>query len=69
MRAQFWTFPILFQVFETFGPVVSPFYSVRFNTSEEIVKLDIKVGEVIYYAPKEDKMLTTYVFVSRLRQM
>ncbi|KAF6035634.1 NAF1 [Bugula neritina] len=55
------------KVFETFGPVICPFYSIRYNSVEDINVSDVKVTQTIFYAPKEEKSLTTYVFVDRLR--
>ncbi|XP_014769576.1 uncharacterized protein LOC106868703 [Octopus bimaculoides] len=53
------------QVFEIFGPVRNPMYSVRFNTTQDIQEKGLKVGTEIYYAPKELKY-TNYVFVQDL---
>ncbi|XP_036358879.1 H/ACA ribonucleoprotein complex non-core subunit NAF1-like isoform X2 [Octopus sinensis] len=53
------------QVFEIFGPVRNPLYSVRFNTTQDIEEKGLKVGTEIYYAPKEMKY-TNYVFVQDL---
>ncbi|KAK6752935.1 hypothetical protein RB195_003997 [Necator americanus] len=40
-------------VFDLFGPVRSPLYSVRFNTREEAAK--IQVGMKVYYAPMAEQ--------------
>ncbi|GAB1604740.1 H/ACA ribonucleoprotein complex non-core subunit NAF1-like [Argonauta hians] len=53
------------QVFEIFGPVRCPLYSVRFNSSEDIKEKGLQIGTKIYYAPKEEKY-TNYVFVKDL---
>ena len=37
-------------IFETFGPVKRPFYSIRFNTNEEIVEFGLKIGCQINFA-------------------
>ena len=50
-----------------FGPVASPFYSVRFNSAEEIETKGIQPGDVVYCAPKVDEF-THYVFVEKLKQ-
>jgi len=39
---------IIGQVFEIFGPVRQPFYSIRFNNSSEIPS-DVKLGVEVYY--------------------
>ena len=54
------------QVFETFGPVAAPLYSVRFNSTADIRKRGIKVGMEVFYAP-EMETFTKYVFMEKLR--
>ncbi|VDM70161.1 unnamed protein product [Strongylus vulgaris] len=46
-------------VFDLFGPVKSPFYSVRYNSKEEAAK--IEVGMKVYYAPKADQYTKTVI--------
>ncbi|RCN48322.1 NAF1 domain protein [Ancylostoma caninum] len=46
-------------VFDLFGPVRSPLYSVRFNTKEEAAKL--QVGMNVYYAPKAEQYTRTVI--------
>ncbi|CAL1543261.1 unnamed protein product [Lymnaea stagnalis] len=55
-------------IFETFGTVERPFYSVRFNNHRDILEQNISVGDRIYFAPKADN-LTKYVFISELRKV
>ena len=37
-------------IFETFGPVKQPFYSIRFNNMEEIDQAGLKEEKPIYFA-------------------
>ncbi|XP_005101327.1 H/ACA ribonucleoprotein complex non-core subunit NAF1 [Aplysia californica] len=53
-------------VFEVFGTVEQPFYSVRFNSKEDIKEKDIKVGDPIMFAPSADN-LTKFIFIKELR--
>ncbi|RUS90817.1 hypothetical protein EGW08_001436 [Elysia chlorotica] len=55
-------------IFETFGTVEKPFYSVRFNSSADIEEKGIEVGHRVYFAPKADN-LTKYVFIAELRKV
>ena len=55
------------QVFEPFGPVLKPLYSVRFNSPEEIESRMIKPGMEVYYAP-DAPQFTHYVFMEQLRR-
>lgn len=53
-------------IFETFGPVKQPFYSIRFNSSEEISSRGIQIGFPVYFLPQQTKPTTKYVFVKDL---
>jgi rRNA processing protein Gar1 len=58
---------VLGQVFETFGPVELPFYSVRFNTVDEIdIERTVK-GAPIGYVPAYER--TQLVQVEQLKLM
>lgn len=46
---------IMGEVFETFGPVARPFYSVRFNDAKEINTEFGKVGASVFYVPTYQK--------------
>ncbi|XP_073251206.1 uncharacterized protein [Porites lutea] len=55
-------------VFETFGPVQTPFYSVRFNRESDICSKNVHVGDKVFYAP--DVMeYSHYVFVAQLKKL
>ncbi|KAI3660039.1 hypothetical protein MP638_005317 [Amoeboaphelidium occidentale] len=45
---------VLGQIFETFGQVTRPLYSIRFNSVEEIDKERAKLGEPIFRADSEE---------------
>lgn len=55
------------QVFETFGPVQMPFYSVRFNKDSDISDKNIQVGDKVFYAP-DILEYSNFVFVTQLKQ-
>lgn len=54
---------ILGLIFETFGRVSQPMYSVRFDTLEKIDEKRISIGKKVYLVPKYSK----YVFTKELR--
>lgn len=51
------------RIFEVLGPVVSPIYSVRFNTAQEIKDAGISVGMGIFFIPQ----LAKFVFTQKLK--
>ncbi|KAH9495796.1 hypothetical protein Btru_013341 [Bulinus truncatus] len=55
-------------IFETFGTVHQPFYSVRFNYNKDIIDQNIELGNRVYFAPKASN-LTKYVFISELKKI
>ena len=55
------------QVFETFGPVQTPFYSVRFNKESDISDKNIHVGDKVFYAP-DIMEYSHFVFVAQLKR-
>ncbi|XP_071128351.1 H/ACA ribonucleoprotein complex non-core subunit NAF1-like isoform X1 [Mytilus edulis] len=56
------------KIFEVFGPVALPWYSVRFNSLEDITNKEVSIGTKMYCAPKVDQY-TNYVFVEHLKQI
>lgn len=58
---------IMGEVFETFGPVARPYYSVRFNDSKEINTEFGKIGAAVYYVPSYQK--TQIVETEALRKI
>ncbi|NXG18288.1 NAF1 protein, partial [Grallaria varia] len=55
------------KIFEVFGPVLHPFYVLRFNSSEHIKEKGINVQDSMYFAPSV-KDFTQYIFAERLKQ-
>lgn len=51
------------KIFEVFGPVAGPFYSLRFNTLDEIETraLNVSVGASVFYAPDRQDC-TKFIF-------
>jgi rRNA processing protein Gar1 len=52
-------------VFEIFGPVARPLYSVRMQSEQHIEDIKLRVGDAVFYAPKEMKF-TNHVFTTQL---
>jgi H/ACA ribonucleoprotein complex non-core subunit NAF1 len=55
-------------IFETFGPVEKPYYSIRYNDINSIHQRQIELNQEVFYAPKETTY-TKYVFVQELRAL
>jgi len=54
-------------VFEVFGPVKTPWYSVRFNDADNIKGKGLHVGMKVFCAPSEEAF-TRYVFLEDLKR-
>ncbi len=51
---------ILGRLFEVFGPVTKPFYSVLFNTEADIAQIpNATVGQHVFYVPNLAKIVFT----------
>ena len=55
------------KVFDVIGPVASPFYCVRFNSTQHIKDNNVTVESEVYCAPRTEH--TSFVFVEQLRKM
>ncbi|NXI40745.1 NAF1 protein, partial [Galbula dea] len=55
------------KIFEIFGPVLHPFYVLRFNSSEHIKAKGIHVQDSMYFAPSVEDF-TRYIFAEKLRE-
>ncbi|KAI8347349.1 Gar1/Naf1 RNA binding region-domain-containing protein [Blakeslea trispora] len=58
---------VMGEVFETFGPIVRPYYSVRYNTAQEIDLALAVVGAPVFYVPSYNK--THLVEVESLKRI
>ena len=56
---------LFLQVFETFGPVKRPFYSIRINSVDDMSSVGVALGDTVYITP-DDPSLTKYVFPQEL---
>ncbi|XP_015791216.1 H/ACA ribonucleoprotein complex non-core subunit NAF1 [Tetranychus urticae] len=54
------------KIFDTFGPVVDPYYAVRFNSIDDIANRGVKVNSPVYFIPHWPAPLTNYVFYKDL---
>ncbi|XP_037233466.1 H/ACA ribonucleoprotein complex non-core subunit NAF1 [Falco rusticolus] len=55
------------KIFEIFGPVLHPFYVLRFNSSEHIKEKGINVHDSMYFVPSVEDF-TQYIFAEKLKQ-
>ncbi|KAK4302181.1 hypothetical protein Pmani_025715 [Petrolisthes manimaculis] len=55
------------QVFDVFGPVQTPFYVVRFNSSQHVIEAKIQCGDLVYFAPTTDH--TNFVLLHELMRI
>ena len=54
-------------IYETFGPVKQPFYSVLFDSPQVIKASGIKIGQPLYCSPA-DNQLTQFVFLRDIKK-
>jgi len=57
------------KIFDVFGPVSEPHYSVRFNTIEQIGEKEIQKETAAYFVPEVERNITKFVFVNELKKI
>uniref|UniRef100_A0A8D0GHN5 H/ACA ribonucleoprotein complex subunit n=1 Tax=Sphenodon punctatus TaxID=8508 RepID=A0A8D0GHN5_SPHPU len=55
------------KIFEIFGPVLHPFYVLRFNSPGQIEAKGIKIQDTVYFSPSVEDF-TQYIFTENLKQ-
>lgn len=56
------------QVFDVFGSITGPHYSIRFTNSDQIAQKCVNLGMEVYILPETDRTLTKFAFVNELRK-
>ena len=46
-------------IFETFGPVKRPFYSIRFNCMDDLNRFNLTNSDAVYYSPDFSELVAT----------
>lgn len=57
------------QIFDVFGPVKEPHYSIRFNNDEHIKEEEIHKEMPVYFVPDKERKLTKFAFVSEIQKV
>lgn len=56
------------QIFDVFGSIREPHYSVRFTNANQIKEKGINIDESIFFLPQTDRAITKFAFVEELRK-
>ena len=57
------------KIFDIFGPVIKPMYTIRFNSFQDIENLNVTVDTPVYYVPEYSPPITSYVFTEDLKKL
>lgn len=57
------------QVFDTFGTVTEPHYTVRFASSQHIRDKGIELNMEIFFSTQTDREITRFAFVDQLKKI
>lgn len=57
------------QIFDVFGAITEPHYSIRFTNKEQIAEKDIQPGLDIYFLPQTDRSITKFAFVDEIKKI
>ncbi len=55
------------KVFDVMGPVMQPFYCVRFNSKEHVKDKNVAIGMAVFFAPRTEH--TSFVFLAELMKL
>lgn len=56
------------QVFDTFGTITEPHYSVRFADPQQIKDKEIAIDMEVFFTPNFDREITKFAFVDQLKK-
>lgn len=59
---------VLGQIFDVFGTITEPHYSIRFTSYTQISERAISLGLEVYFLPQPDRSITKFAFVNELRK-
>lgn len=57
------------QIFDVFGPVIEPHYSIRFSSADQIKEKNIPIGLEVYFVPQSDRSITKFAFVNEIKKL
>lgn len=57
------------QIFDVFGSVKVPYYSIRFTKVEHIKEKEIHPGMSVYFVPQTDRNITKFAFVDEIKKI
>lgn len=55
------------RIFDVFGPVKKPYYAIRFNNLDHINLFNIKINDLVYFAPQTE--YASFIMISKLMQI
>lgn len=57
------------QIFDTFGTVTEPHYSIRYTNTDQIKERALELNQEIYFYPQPDRVITKFAFVDELKKI
>lgn len=55
-------------IFDVFGPVTEPLYSIRFTNGDQIKEKEVHKEMPVYFVPETCRKITRFAFVNELRK-
>lgn len=56
-------------VFDVFGSIKEPHYSIKFNNTDHMKEFEVHQGMQVYFVPDIERKLTKFAFVSELMKV
>lgn len=57
------------QIFDVFGPITEPHYSIRFTNGEQIKVKKVYKDMPVYFLPQSDRTITKFAFVDEIKKI
>lgn len=56
------------QIFDVFGPITEPHYSIRYNNNEQIIVKNVQKDMPVYFLPENNRSITKFAFLDEIRK-
>lgn len=55
-------------VFDVFGPIKEPHYTIRFNGPDQVKDKSVELDMPVYFVPQSDRKITKFAFIEEIKK-
>lgn len=56
-------------VFDVFGPIKEPHYTIRFNRPDQVKEKNIELNMPVFFVPQSERKITKFAFIEELKKI